>query len=462
MSRYDWRLLINLKDLPKKKPDYEKDYIFNRSNLRICIYKEGVCVHWYKTSVENGWNPDSVSGRKYFNDAIRKANLLYALQYGKGLVIKKYTVWCGYIVRTIEEKDSPDFPYMCSMMQGVDYAVEPEEFGSRGIFGNTAIMDHVALGKWSDDHSDEKKIALYAYLQSRGRYFEVDRFLNLWTAMNAVYCHICNEHKREIERRAETISDEELAPLVADEQAIKRDLKKLMSSEEIPDKESAKKILARRKLISAYTAAEHADGEQRSYLLRLAHQMKSIPYRSQGGVAGKLEQFLKDVHKDYYSVHIERHNLKDGRVKYTSQKLYERVMGIQNGEWSEKEEELFAELAAHIEGFGITLFAFMTFDMPYMERNKLIHGSEATLLLADYYQINRIACLNYFMDRFLAEYIPYLFDEEKTEEMISIINPFIYNRRKQDENTKGTLASLRKIIPKEKRKEQKWLDGEWE
>ena len=280
--------------------------------------------------------------------------------------------------------------------------------------------------------------------------------------MNAVYCHICNEHKREIERRAETISDEELAPLVADEQAIKRDLKKLMSSEEIPDKESAKKILARRKLISAYTAAEHADGEQRSYLLRLAHQMKDIPYRSQGGVAGKLEQFLKDVHKDYYSVHIERHNLKDGRVKYTSQKLYERVMGIQNGEWSEKEEELFAELAAHIEGFGITLFAFMTFDMPYMERNKLIHGSEATLLLADYYQINRIACLNYFMDRFLAEYIPYLFDEEKTEEMISIINPFIYNRRKQDENTKGTLASLRKIIPKEKRKEQKWLDGEWE
>ena len=462
MSRYDWRLLINLKDLPKKKPDYEKDYVFNRSNLRICIYKEGVCVHWYKTSNVNGWNPDSFSGRKYFNDAIRKANLLYALQYGKGLEIKKYTVWCGSVIRTIEEKDSEDFPYMCSMMQGVDYAVEPEEFGSRGIFGNTAIMDHVALGKWSDDHSDEKKIALYAYLQSRGRYFEVDRFLNLWTAMNAVYCHICNEHKREIERRAESISDEELAPLVSDEQTIKRDLKKLMSSEEIPDKESAKKILARRKLISAYTAAEHADGEQRSYLLRLAHQMKDIPYRSQGGVAGKLEQFLKDVHKDYYSVHIERHNLKDGRVKYTSQKLYDRVMGIQNGEWSEKEEELFAELAAHIEGFGITLFAFMTFDMPYMERNKLIHGSEATLLLADYYQINRIACLNYFMDRFLAEYIPYLFDEEKTEEMISIINPFIYNRRKQDENTKGTLASLRKIIPKEKRKEQKWLDGEWE
>ena len=105
MSKYDWQLLINLKEKPKNKPDYEKSYIFNRSDLKICLYKNGVCVHWYKTSDENGWDPDSALGRKYFNDALRKANLLYALQYGKGLEIKKFTIRCGKAVRTIEEKD---------------------------------------------------------------------------------------------------------------------------------------------------------------------------------------------------------------------------------------------------------------------------------------------------------------------------------------------------------------------
>ena len=40
--------------------------------------------------------------------------------------------------------------------------------------------------------------------------------------------------------------------------------------------------------------------------------------------------------------------------------------------------------------------------------------------------------MNYFMDRFLAEFIPYLFDSEKLNEMINYYHTAVYNSRKDD------------------------------
>ena len=97
------------------------------------------------------------------------------------------------------------------MMQNVDYDVDSKEYGDGYIFGNKQILDYIATSKWSDDHTDEKMIALYSYLQSRSRYYEVDRSLNLWTAINSTYCDICNAHRDMITQKVNAIPEEELA-----------------------------------------------------------------------------------------------------------------------------------------------------------------------------------------------------------------------------------------------------------
>ena len=85
MAEYDWQLLINTEKQPTSEEVYEQDYRFNNSKFRICIYKECVCVHWFKRDAKDGWNRDNSAGKRSFNDAVRKAYLLYSLCNGKGL-----------------------------------------------------------------------------------------------------------------------------------------------------------------------------------------------------------------------------------------------------------------------------------------------------------------------------------------------------------------------------------------
>ena len=218
MAEYDWQLHINSEKEPSSKAVYEKDYTFNRSKFRICIYKECVCIHWFKKDDKDGWNRENGNSKRNFNDAVRKSYLLYSLCNLKGLEIKQYTIaLAGKKLRIIKAGDAEDFPFIFSMMQNAQYEVDLSECGEGFIFKNKQMLDYIINSKWSKDHSDEKMIALYSYLQSRSRCYEVDRFLNLWTAINSVYCYICNEHRKIIAQKVSAFIEEELENLVIHE-----------------------------------------------------------------------------------------------------------------------------------------------------------------------------------------------------------------------------------------------------
>ena len=456
MAEYDWQLLINTEKQPTSEAVYEKDYRFNNSKFRICIYKECVCVHWFKKDAKDGWNRENSAGKRSFNDAVRKAYLLYSLCNGKGLEIKQYTIaLAGKKIRGIKCSDSGDFPFIFSMMQNVDYDVDSKEYGDGYIFGNKQILDYIATSKWSDDHTDEKMIALYSYLQSQSRYYEVDRFLNLWTAINSTYCDICNAHRDMITQKVNAIPDEELANI------------------KIQDNRNGKKkevSLKREDIITAYTTGLKADGEQKELLAEIVEIEKNINRPSSGNSYADYkdkQNGLKELSErfvDFFSVFIHRHSLQDGRIQYSAEELFERVLTGKKDDdefWTERRNTLYQELCDEAKKCKVSMYALLTFDFPYELRNHFIHGSEASLLAADYCQINKVACMNYFMDRFLLEYIPYLFDEKKVEEMVLLLHKPVCDRRQNGGNQPSDQKN-RKVVKKmqETYLEVKWLKGE--
>ena len=166
---------------------------------------------------------------------------------------------------------------------------------------------------------------------------------------------------------------------------------------------------------------------------------------------------------DYFSAFVNRHVLPDGRIQYTSEELFERVLyGVnkENDYWTDRRNELYQGLCQLAEKCRLPIYTLLTFELPYCVRNTLIHGSEATLLVADYCQINKVACMNYFMDRFLLEYIPYLFDEKKMKEMLLLLHGLVYSKRQGGSNqpidikNREVAKVMKNAYPKEK-----WLKG---
>ena len=167
---------------------------------------------------------------------------------------------------------------------------------------------------------------------------------------------------------------------------------------------------------------------------------------------------------DFFSVFVHRHVLPDGRIQYSAEELFERVLTGKKDDdefWTERRNTLYQELCDEAKKCKVSMYALLTFELPYDVRNHFIHGSEASLLIADYCQINKVACMNYFMDRFLLEYIPYLFDEKKVEEMVLLLHKPVYERRQNNGNQPSDQKN-RKVIKKmqEAYTEVEWLKGE--
>ena len=75
--------------------------------------------------------------------------------------------------------------------------------------------------------------------------------------------------------------------------------------------------------------------------------------------------------------------------------------------------EDYAPIVACAKRFGVPLFTFLLPTYPYRWRCKLFHGNRTTALLTAYndYELAVLHTVNYFLDRFLNEEIPKIFDE---------------------------------------------------
>ena len=180
--------LILKSDVKAKSSDplYTGSYRFDRVDYVIDIYEDRVRV------LRKAGTKGFVINRKHAEDAIRKAYILYALQTGKGLDIKKFR-YGKKSDKKLTDKDleiydeNAGLPFVVSMMRDSMLIHDEQERSGSGIFRNEKIMRTVAGSKRYEYQGDKSMIALFAYLISRSREYEMDRFMNQWTAINAIY-----------------------------------------------------------------------------------------------------------------------------------------------------------------------------------------------------------------------------------------------------------------------------------
>ena len=113
-----------------------------------------------------------------FPDAIKKAMLLHLLLYSKNILVKSITVQIDDNMETIQNKTPSSPPIVYSLIDG-------------GLYNSIAT-------KWTDaeiasllsqpkSKYDSRMSSLYAFICSKSKLFEVERFMYLWMSFNGLY-----------------------------------------------------------------------------------------------------------------------------------------------------------------------------------------------------------------------------------------------------------------------------------
>ncbi len=143
--------------------------------LRIC--KNGFQITAELTKIYD--KNEMLSGNTYlFPDAIRKALLIYLLTNSKGLHIKSITCKNDDEEDTTVFDSNPESP-IYSMIKGDLVRKLPEEFK------NESVIEY--LLNTPKSKYDRRIASLFAFLTSKSKTYETERFIYLWTSFNGIY-----------------------------------------------------------------------------------------------------------------------------------------------------------------------------------------------------------------------------------------------------------------------------------
>jgi hypothetical protein len=153
-------------------------YAFGQTkNIQLLLSATGFSITAELTRVYS--KEEMLSGNSYlFSDAIKKALLLYLLKYNKTPQIKTITV----NVDDREETDSFDKtvkPPFYSMISGELQRPLSAAFAGDELF--------CYLLRTPKTKYDKRIAALFAFLCSKSKAYETERFIYLWTSLNGMY-----------------------------------------------------------------------------------------------------------------------------------------------------------------------------------------------------------------------------------------------------------------------------------
>ncbi len=114
------------------------------------------------------------------NDAIKKAVLLHTLCHLKPLVVKKIEVSVN------DSKQEVDNVFYS--MVGAAKRQIPKEFA------NKAVINHIL--NTTKTHQKDLTAALYAYVYSKTKEYETEKFMYLWMAINGLYGALCEDKNK--------------------------------------------------------------------------------------------------------------------------------------------------------------------------------------------------------------------------------------------------------------------------
>ena len=277
---------------------------------------------------------------KAFRDAYRKVHQIMLFQYQKKLTVNKIEFIIGRTKRIYNGKDK-HFPYLFSMI-GDDIDLDPSW---------NKVVDPLLNTTKSKQDNDRRFSVAFSYLSGISRQFEIDRFTNLWTAMNAYYGYI-EECYRDYLKNQYGAADTEV--------------EKLRFKAETDQIRLACRLIAGKKL----TAADESAWKEAEYeLINTLTVIDSLP-----DFYDETYQALTD---DTYHTKYERLEIAAGKL-------------------------------------GIPLFLFLLLRCPYKTRCKYLHGEKTTTLLSAYNDVDILVLKahNCFLQRYLNKAIPQMFEED--------------------------------------------------
>lgn len=116
-----------------------------------------------------------------FPDAIRKALLLYLLKFSRSLQINSITTKIDDIEETTPFLDPANLP-IYSMINGDLLRTIPKAFSDYIVFD---YLLNTPKSKY-----DKRIASLFAFLYSKSKEYETERFIYLWTAFNGMYSYL--------------------------------------------------------------------------------------------------------------------------------------------------------------------------------------------------------------------------------------------------------------------------------
>ena len=142
--------------------------------IRLYVKKEGFHISMHRS---RAYKPDEILQERTFQDAIKKAYLLQLVQYGRCCNVKTLIVSTNGGANTLsfDNEDRLLYP-LCG-----DKLRKPLDESWK----NDQVIERIITTPKSG--FDRRFAALFAFVMSRSKAFETERFMHLWMSLNAIY-----------------------------------------------------------------------------------------------------------------------------------------------------------------------------------------------------------------------------------------------------------------------------------
>ena len=347
MGTHRYKITINA--APQKPITYTYKYD-KTEGIEIKISKKKAVVAFQMTTKKE--HEDIISFRvRLAKDAFRKAHLLHALSFNESLTVKKIAVTIDDEERVYTNSTS-GFPFFFSMM-------DSEDFGWKQLWKQSQI-DAVLSSTKTQTENDLRYVSLFSYLAGQSKQFEIDRFICLWTAMNAHYNFIldCFDEHLKKKSNADTQAD------MSSKGQVRRNDRAAMS-----------------KLVRILGCGIETPSEA----------MRNKNAKDYGAMKDYFQQLpileIGQFHTALYRNRCDRTYVPEGN------------MG--------------SHLKKCMEHSNLSAYAFILLPYAYYLRCKYVHGNKATILFAAYHdaELAALRVVDYFLSEYLKQAIPAMFDK---------------------------------------------------
>lgn len=165
-------------------------YEYNNTKITMCLSRNKI-YFCYNLKTQKCFDDVTSVKNKYFIDALMKAYFCNLIKYNEGLKIESITVSIDGEAKEYNQ-NTPNFPFLLSVIKDCKITLNCADKDN--------IIQCLINSNKTNINKDAKFIVLVQLLLSKTRDYEFDRFINLWTSMNAFYNYIYKGNTKDYER----------------------------------------------------------------------------------------------------------------------------------------------------------------------------------------------------------------------------------------------------------------------